>query len=120
MRSLFRCCGLGWRDGIAPWRTIVSAQNSETSDCGMPYRCLSLGDFSSNLPHDFAFLCSLHESHLLGVVQSHGPGMLQAGHGCDRSVVIPFVSTSEWPTPVRAAWLFISVGIPEEELGHYG
>src|ERR1035441_5361231 len=71
---------------------------------GMPYRWLILGDISPNLAHDFAFLCSLHESHLLGVVQSHRPGMLQAGHGGDCSVVIPFVSTSEWPTPARAAF----------------
>ena|ERR1035441_10293575 len=68
------------------------------------YRWLSLGDISPNLAHDFAFLCSLHESHLLRVVQSHGPGMLQAGHGGDRSAVIPFVSTSEWPTPVHAIY----------------
>ena len=28
--------------------------------------------------------------------------MLQAGNGGDGSVMIPFVSTSEWPTPVHA------------------
>src|ERR1039457_7116296 len=83
---------------------ILSAQNSEANDCGMHYRWLSLSDLSPNLAHDFAFLCSLHESHLLRVVQSYGPGMLQAGHGGDRSVVIPFVSTSEWPTPVHAIY----------------
>lgn len=54
------------------------------------------------MTHDFAFLCGLHKSHLLGVVQPDGPGILQAGNGGDCKAVITFVCPSEWPTPAHA------------------
>lgn len=68
----------------------------------MHIRLMGLIEGSLNLTHDYAFLRGLHESHVFRVVQPDGPGMLQAGYGGDRAVIIPFVSTSEWPTPVHA------------------
>jgi hypothetical protein len=55
-----------------------------------------------NLTQDFTFFRNLHKFHLFRVVQPNRPGMLQASHGGDSEVVIPFVSASERPTPVHA------------------
>src|ERR1039457_2606560 len=68
----------------------------------MPLRLLGLTVDSMKLSQDLAFLCDLHKSHLLRVVQSYRPGMLHAGHGGDSEVVIPLVGTSECPTPAHA------------------
>ena len=68
----------------------------------MHIRLMGLIEGSLNLTHDLAFLRGLHESHVFRVVQPDGPGMFQAGYGGDDPVMKPFVSTSEWPTPVHA------------------
>jgi hypothetical protein len=59
-------------------------------------------DASLNLTLEFPFLHRLNEFHILRVVQSDGPGMLQACHRGDDSTLIALVSTGERPTPIHA------------------
>jgi hypothetical protein len=96
--------GASAKTQVASSERIVCAprRNLEARHYCMHIRLMGLIEGSLNLTHDFAFLRGLHKSHVSRVVQSDGPGMLQAGYGGDGSVMIPFVSTSEWPTPVHA------------------
>jgi hypothetical protein len=68
----------------------------------MRHCLMSSIDARLNLTLESPFLRRFNEFHIFRVVQSDGPGMLQAGHRGDDSTLIPFVSTGERPTPIHA------------------
>jgi hypothetical protein len=103
-RNLETLAALRRKSGVAGSGRFVGTlrRNLQANHYGMHFGLLSLTDASLNLTQDSTFLSDLHKSHVFRVVQSYRPRMLPAGHGGDGLVMIPFVSTSEWPTPVHA------------------